>query len=220
MSIKKVGLYGGSFNPIHVGHLRAAEEIREILSLDKILFILTSIHPHKDQEYVPSSDIRLEMLKIATENNFEFEISDVELRRKGPSYTIDTLKYFSRNSEDEHYFIMGIENFLKINTWKSYKSLFKYANFIVVFRPGYESNKIDKLIPKELSNIFKYELSDDKKTVFKNKDSKKLFFIKISGIEVSSTQIRNLLKQKKSVRYYVPERLSDFLKTNRIYSEK
>ena len=115
---------------------------------------------------------------------------------------------------------MGIENFLKINTWKSYKSLFKYANFIIVFRPGYESNRIDKLIPKELSNIFKYELSDDKKTVFKNNNLKRLFFFKISGIEVSSTQIRDLLKQKRSVRYYVPERLLDFLKTNRIYPEK
>ena len=93
---RKIGIFGGSFNPVHLGHLRAAEEIREILSLEKIIFIPTSIHPLKPVKNMPSGRKRFQMLNLAVKDNPCFEVSDLELKREGPSYTIDTLKYFSK----------------------------------------------------------------------------------------------------------------------------
>ena len=217
--MEKIGLYGGSFNPIHIGHLRAAEEICEIMALDKMLFIPTSIHPHKKEDKMLDVKIRLEMIKIACENNFKFEASDVEILRKGSSYTIDTLKHFSKNKENNYYFILGIENFLKISTWKNYKNLFRYSNFIVIFRPGYDNYNTDSLIPSELKKVFKLISSDKIKTVFEHRNSKKLFFLNIDGVEISSTELRDLIRNKQSIRYYVPDSLLDFITLNRFYVE-
>ncbi len=90
------GLFGGSFNPVHIGHLRAAEEVMEILSLDKIVFIPSSIHPIKKDKNIIEAKYRLRMLELATKDNKKFEVSDAEMKRPGPSYTIDTLKHFKK----------------------------------------------------------------------------------------------------------------------------
>lgn len=214
---KRVGLLGGTFNPVHLGHLRAAEEIREILTLDKICFIPAAIPPHKDSEEIISPDDRLRMLEISIQGNPFFEISDVELNRKGASYTIDTLKYFSSNfSEFELYFIVGNELFIEIDTWKNFKELFELSNFIVITRPGF-SEDFSSLIPLAVKDDFRYYKKEKDVTIYLHKSSNTLAIAQIYGVQVSSTQIRDLLRDKKSIKYLVPAPVESYILSKKLY---
>jgi nicotinate-nucleotide adenylyltransferase len=214
---KRIGLLGGTFNPVHLGHLRAAEEIREILTLDKIYFIPAFIPPHKDSSDLASPDDRLKMLELATGGNPFFEISDIELKRKGPSYTIDTLTYFSSTFPDiESYFILGTDLFSEIETWKNYKKLFELSNFAVITRPGFTED-LSLIFPLALKDDFRYYKKEESMTLYLHKSSKILAFVEIAGIEVSSTQIRDLLNKGKSIKYLVPEEVEAYILSKNLY---
>lgn len=220
---KKTGIIGGSFNPVHLGHLRAAEVIREHFSLERVLFIPAAINPQKSDEEMADPRTRYEMLRIATQDNPYFEVSDIELNREGPSYTIDTLTEL-RNSypENHHYFIMGSELFSQITSWKNYSELFNYSNFIVVKRPGSEPFEAEKYIPLEMKDDFRYVKEHSKinhEVIFEHKTSHKIHFITIQGYELSSTMIRNLLIKGSSIRYLVPRKLEQYIQSNNIYTE-
>jgi len=221
---KKIGLLGGSFNPVHIGHLRAAEEIKENFYLDKVIFIPASVNPLKVGENYLNPDIRLEMLDIALEDNPYFELSDIEIERESPSYTIDTLKYFYNDfPNDDHYFIVGSELFSNINTWKKYKELFLYSNFIVIHRPGSRSSDKESYFPLEIKNDFRY-LNDGESyrdtEVFEHKSKSRIYFSSINGIEMSSTMIRNLAGKNRSIKYLVPVELEKYIVYNKIYTEE
>ncbi|HSE83500.1 MAG TPA: nicotinate-nucleotide adenylyltransferase [Thermodesulfobacteriota bacterium] len=240
----KVGLLGGTFNPIHLGHLRAAEEVREILGLEKIYFIPASIPPHKDPLEVASSSHRLKMLEIAARGNPFFEISDFELKHDGPSYTIDTLKFFSTEfPEFDPYFILGTDLFSEIDTWKEYKKLFAMSNFVLITRPGFSLIRIDSphtvrlnasseigkispqgdllsALPVELRDDFRYHKKEEKVIFCTHQSSKTLAFVEIEGIKISSTQIRNLLKKKKSIKYLVPDKVELYILKNKLYTKE
>lgn len=219
----RIGLLGGSFNPVHMGHLRAAEVVRESFSLNKIVFIPAAVNPLKTDEDMSNAAKRLEMLKIATEGNPCFEISDIEIKRGGNSYTIDTLTEFNNTKPgNSYYFIMGSELFSNIETWKDYKRLFDYSNFIVVRRPGTSTVDMENLIPLELANDFRYvkhHNNDNDKVIFEHSSSNRLYFVTIQGFELSSTMIRDLVKKGSSIKYLVPEKLEKYIITNRIYTE-
>ena len=215
----KVGLFGGSFNPLHMGHLRAAEEVREILGLDKVIFIPSSIHPIKNEKSIIDAKYRLKMLELATRDIKEFEVSDVEMKRPGPSYTVDTLKYFKNKFKNYSlFFILGSENFAKIDTWKDYKDLFKYASFAVVSRPGYNLETIGNIIPRGLSKQFKLSENKGDKKVYYHSSGKNLVFFKIRGIRISSTTLRKLVEKGKSIKYFVPDRVNKYILKNKLYS--
>ena len=215
---KKIGLFGGSFNPVHLGHLRAAEEIKELLSLDRVIFIPTAVHPLKQNRSVPDGKKRFHMLKLATRDNPDFEVSEVELKRKGPSYTVDTLKYYSnRYKNKQYYFIIGSENLASIDRWKQYEDLFSYSNFAVIKRPGVKFNKGKSSLPPKLRRMFKLIKSGSDYTEYEHKSSKKLIFLNIRGIRISSTRVRKLIKEKKSVRYYIPNSLNTYILKNNLY---
>ena len=214
----KVGLFGGSFNPLHIGHLRAAEEVREILDLDKIIFIPSSIHPIKNEKSIVSAKYRLKMLELATRDIKEFEISDVEMKRPGPSYTVDTLKYFKdKFKKYSLFFILGTENFAKIDTWQDYKELFKCANFAVLSRPGYNLENIGNIIPRSLVKQFKLVENKGGKTVYKHSRGNSLVFFKIKGIRISSTTLRKLVEKGKSIKYFVPDRVNKYILNKKLY---
>ena len=216
---KRVGLFGGSFNPVHIGHLRAAEEIKEMLQLDKVIFIPTSVHPLKGSKNVPDGRKRYRMLKIATRDNPDFEVSEIELERGGASYTIDTLKYFSKKYKSrEFYFILGSENLSGIEKWKDYQDLFEYSNFVVMKRPGMRSMKGKSAIPSKLRRMFVLKKSDEDLPYFQHKSSNKLIFLNIRGIRISSTKVRKLIKDKKSVRYFIPNSLYTYIMKNNLYT--
>jgi nicotinate-nucleotide adenylyltransferase len=213
----KIGLFGGSFNPIHLGHLRAAEEIREILSLEKIYFIPAFKPPLKDLRSVAPPRDRLKMTELALRGNPFFEVSDVELKREGPSYTIDTLKFFSSKFSDyELFFILGSELFSEIDSWKEYKSLFGLSNFAVIKRPGFSKDLISTL-PLALKNEFRYYQTEDNLIIYQHKSSKILALVQIEGIQVSSTQIRDLINKKRSIKYLVTREVEQYIRDNKLY---
>jgi len=128
----KLGIFGGTFNPIHLGHLRAAEEVREKLALDKVVFIPTGIPPHRPLSEIVQFPHRYEMVKRAISNNPYFEISDIEGKRKSKSYTVDTLKVLNKGKE--LFFIIGLDAFINLNTWKTPERLFQLTHFVVIPR--------------------------------------------------------------------------------------
>jgi len=217
---KKIGLLGGTFNPVHLGHLRAAEEIREILELDKIHFIPASIPPHKDSEDIITGEDRLKMLELATDGNPFFEISDVELKRGGASYTIDTLRHFFYGyPEHEFYLIVGNELFAEIETWKDFKELFALSNFAVITRPGFPED-YSSLIPLAVKEDFRYHKKENEVTTYLHRGSKTLYIVQIEGIQVSSTQIRELSKKNKSIKYLVPVTVESYISSKKLYKKE
>ena len=214
----KTGLMGGSFDPVHAGHLRAAEEISEKLALEEVIFVPTLVSPHKSSEAMAHSSHRLNMLNLSIKRNPRFKISDMELRREPPSYTIDTLRSLNRsNPQNEYYFIMGSELFAEIDTWKDFAELFNYSSFVVLRRPGYDFSDSPSLIPLALENAFRYSYSDKGMDVFAHTSSTKLFFVDIAGIRVSSTEVRELVRRGNSLRYMVAREVEGYIAENGLY---
>lgn len=214
----KIGLMGGSFDPVHAGHLRAAEEISERLALDEMVFIPTLVSPHKSSETMTASSHRLNMLNLSAKRNSRFRVSDMELRREPPSYTIDTLRALKQSgSENGYYFIMGCELFAEIDTWKDFAELFNYSSFVVLRRPGYDFADSASPIPLALKNDFRYSYSGAGMDVFAHKSSNKLFFADIAGIRVSSTEVRELARHGNSLRYLVPREVERYIAENGLY---
>lgn len=213
---QKVGLFGGTFDPIHFGHLRAAEEIKQILDLEKVYFIPSAIPPHKTQSNITDPFKRLQMIKLAIEGNEYFDISEFELNSDTTSYTIKTLQHFKQiDPEQELYFILGNEQFNNIESWKDYKRLFDLTNFAVITRPGFSELQSAK-VPLALKDDFRYHNSIENVTSYTNKD-KEIVFIEIKGIEISSTDIRSFVKSKKSIKYLVPNQVQKYILSEKLY---
>ena len=214
----KIGFMGGSFDPVHAGHLRAAEEISEKLELDEVVFIPALISPHKNSDTMTDSSHRLNMLNLSIKTNPHFKISDMELRREPPSYTVDTLRSLNEsNPEDRRYFIMGSELFAEIDMWKDFAELFNYSSFVVLRRPGYDVPDSASLIPLALKNDFRYSYSDKGMDVFAHTSSNELFFVDIAGVRVSSTEVRELASRGNSLRYLVVPEVEEYIAENGLY---
>lgn len=197
---KSVGLLGGTFNPIHIGHLLVAEYARAELGLDQVIFIPAARPPHKEGQSIPEGKVRLDMVNLAVAGNPTFSTSDVELVRPGPSYTIDTLNHFQGiYPHSAIYFIMGADSLLLINTWKDIELLSRAARLVVVTRPGY-TLQVDDYI-SGLPQIF----------------TDNLIFLQAPGIDLSSTDIRNRLKERKTIRYLLPEGVEQYIRTQGLY---
>jgi nicotinate-nucleotide adenylyltransferase len=186
----KIGILGGTFNPIHIGHLILAEEIREKLGLDKIVFVPTFIPPHKSSADVAEPRHRLAMIKAAIKGNKYFGVSDAEIKRKGPSYTIDTLKEFKdRYPGYDMYFITGSDLLNYLDAWKDLDQIITMVKFVVATRPGYPLEKIPSYI----------------KTV------------DIRAVDISAFEIRQRVKEGKSFRYLVPEVVFGYIEKHSLY---
>ena len=194
-----IGLFGGTFDPIHVGHLRVAEEIRQDFSLERIYFIPSGVPPHKRGRAITDADERLRMVKAALKGNKFFRISQVEAIRQGPSYTIDTLQHFGKRFR-ELYFLIGIDAFSEIKTWHLYKELFHHAHFIVMTRPM----ATRKAPLAELPRYLKKDAKKVGEAVFEHASGKNIYFHDITQMDISSTKIKELLKRRRSIRYLVP----------------
>lgn len=219
-NLPRIGLFGGTFNPVHLGHLRAAEEVREILGLHSVYFIPAYMPPHKDTTGIASPVDRLKMLALATQGNPFFRISDVELNRGGSSYTIDTLEYFSFTFPDsELYFVLGSDLFSEIDTWRDYKRLFESSNFAVIMRPGF-CNDFSSLCPLALKDEFRYYKQENGIITYLHKSSKVLQLVQIDGIQISSTRIRELIKEYKSIKYLVPNEVESYIQTKKLYAQE
>lgn len=138
----RIGLFGGTFNPIHLGHLQAASRVMTQLSLTSVLFIPAAIPPHKALDGIATASDRLEMIRLAISDKPGFAVSEVELNRAGPSYTIDTVTHFQSGNagEVQYYLIVGLDAFLEMDTWKSYKTLISKIPLVILARPDIASS--------------------------------------------------------------------------------
>ena len=210
----KIGILGGTFDPVHFGHLRTAEEVGENFGLEKVYLIPSNKPPHKKRRQVTGFNERLTMLKYAIEDSEILDVLDIEGKRGGYSYTIDTLRELSSESwfgkDADMYFIIGIDAFGEIDTWKDYKRLFKYANFIVVKRPGYSG--LEEVIKKIKIPYVKKEGD-----IIELATGKNLYLTSVTYMDISSTKIRELIRKGKSISFLLPEKVKDYILKKKLY---
>lgn len=214
-----IGLFGGTFNPIHMGHLRSAEEIGDSFKLNRVIFIPASHPPHKKKEGMISALQRAEMVRLAISDNPRFSLSEVELHRPGKSYSIETIEHFRRQfgPETQLFFILGLDAFLEINTWKEYGALFDLCHFVVMTRPGFEKNFSREHLPVELAGDFCY---DSEKDGFAHRSGFLVYPREITALDISSTRIRDDVQKGQSIKYLLPEAVERYIHYHRLYRTK
>ena len=192
--MKRIGFFGGTFNPIHMGHLAIAQMAQETFKLDKVIFIPSHQPPHKNIAPLAPAKDRYKMVRLAVAGNNNFEVTDVETLRVGKSYTIDTLRYFRKiySAKAKLFFIIGGDSFSTLPKWKNIDEILKLVTFIVVNRPGFHAS---------------------------NKNIKHLTVTK-PGIDISSSYLRSRIESGKSVRYLVPEAIFHYIEKNGLYKNK
>ncbi|HEX3030407.1 MAG TPA: nicotinate-nucleotide adenylyltransferase [Clostridia bacterium] len=201
----KIGISGGTFDPIHHGHLIISEIARDTFNLDKVLFIPTGTPPHKTNSVIADSNDRYEMVKRAVGSNPYFEASCIEIERKGNTYTIDTLlelrKQYGENID--FYFIVGADTVNEIVTWKEFEKVCGLCEFIAFKRPG--------------SDIIQYEHVGEQ---LRKNYGAKIHFTDAPMVEISSTDIRQRVQSGRSIKYLVPEYVEEYIDIKKLYTKK
>lgn len=196
---------GGTFDPIHYGHLVIAEAVRSKYNMDKVIFVPSGCPPHKNCSNVSSAMDRYTMTALATATNRYFDISTVEIDRSGKSYTYDSLIEFKKKyPKHDIYFITGADAIKDITTWYNYEKLLEMCYFIAATRPGYT---LSNLKNKELQMLSKKQLEN-------------IEIIEVPGIEVSSTDIKRRVRENKSIKYLLPETVEDYITKYDLYLKK
>jgi nicotinate-nucleotide adenylyltransferase len=219
MKKERIGLFGGTFNPIHFGHLKAAESVQKKFSLNRVLFIPSYIPPYKESaEIAPACD-RLKMAELALQNCPQFISSSMEIEARGKSYSILTIEKIKKTYSNAWiFFILGVDAFLEIDTWKDYKRVLEECLFIVTTRPGYileEAKNVlsgkysERVYPSPLPPKIEDEL-------FMNY---KIFLCPIEALDISSTEIRRKVKKHLSLKGLVPERVESYIQEHRLYQK-
>jgi nicotinate-nucleotide adenylyltransferase len=214
----KTGILGGTFNPIHLAHLRIAEEVMQACQLDEVLFIPAAEPPHKMVAGEVSFAHRMAMVKIAIRNYPGFHASDLEIRRRGKSFSVDTLEILhQKKPQGERYFIIGLDSYRDIASWKDFARLFSLCHLVVTTRPGVGlSNPLDPL-PVAIRKEFCY---DDQTGEIRHSSGNQLIFINKINIDISSSQIRTLLSEGQSIRGLVPQEVADYIEEHSLYRTK
>jgi len=214
----KWGLLGGTFDPIHLGHLRGAEEMLDMFNLDRIIFMPSSRPPHKPEEKVISFAHRELMIRLAIEDNIKFSFSEVEQLREGKSYSVETVEYLLHQhvNDLELYFIVGQDAFQAVTTWKDWERLLLLCNFAVMTRPGYDDLRLDAILPKNFAAQFAY---DQKIDGFIGPTGHTIFFRHISFLDISSSRIRQMVKEGKSIKYLTTDKVRQYIIENALYKD-
>jgi nicotinate-nucleotide adenylyltransferase len=199
----KIGLFGGTFDPIHVGHLISAENVRELYGLDKIIFIPSAQPPHKRLSLVTPAKWRLKMVQLAIQNNPFFECSSIEIDKPGVSYTIETIQEYRKHySKKELFFIVGSDSLFEMHSWYRIEDLVQLCEFIFVHRPGYalweDQLKRLKLPSKVLKVLMKHP-------------------VQLDPVGVSSSEIRKRIAEERSIRYLLPAKVQKMIFEKKIY---
>jgi nicotinate-nucleotide adenylyltransferase len=210
----RVGLFGGSFNPIHFGHLRAAEEVREMLKLDLVYFVPASSPPHKPEGELAPAEHRLQMVRLATKGNRHFMVSDAEIRRAGRSYTIDTAKHFTTTlrHQAQIFILMGSDQFLELETWKDCDELVKLCSIAVHtrLRDGEAAAKVS------LAALYRFGYIREQDH-YVHPGGQTLSFVQTTFFPISATQIRTKIQNNESINYLLPGDVVDYLRRHALY---
>lgn len=188
--MQRIGILGGTFNPVHIGHLILGEEAVWKLKLDRLIYIPSYVPPHKDVD-IASPEDRFNMVDIAIEDNPHFEVSRVEIDNKGTSYSVNTLRELKKNFGEKAtlFFITGSDSLRELFSWKDVDEIFKLSNFVVAQRPGYPVEEV----PENIQTVV------------------------ITPIEISSSEVRRRIKEARSIRYLVPDRVRNYIYKKKLY---
>lgn len=218
-----IGLMGGMFDPIHMGHINCAEQAADLFNLEKVYFVPTAVPPHKKIGNAEAED-RFAMVRIALANQARFEVSRFEIDKEPPTYSIDTVKDFLKRHGPKLYFVIGMDAFEEIDTWKSSESLLRICNFIVISRPGWDARKT----AEKLENSFKEKNVELKQ--ISNKGDATNEFLRLTGstcsvhicpsaeVDISSTAIREAIRKGKPIKNLVPEGVEQYIIDKGLYS--
>ena len=192
--MRRIGVLGGTFNPIHIGHLVSAQIVCERLKLDKVIFVPSYLPPNKSRRNVIDAGHRYNMVRLAIKGNRHFEVSDFEIKRKGISYSIDTLEFFYNkfSCNIRLFFIIGADNLVELHTWRRIDDILKLATFVAVNRPGtgFTEGRI------------------------------KVRTVDIPVLDVSSSSIRKRIAAGKTVRYLLPDAVIRYIQKYKLYLSK
>jgi nicotinate-nucleotide adenylyltransferase len=218
---KRIALYGGTFDPVHLGHLAVARKVSQIFEIDELLFVPAWIAPHKRAREVTPALHRYAMLALATQGESQLLISRVELESPARSYTVETLAHFETElgSDAELFFVMGADSWSEIRTWKQWERLLAMANHIVVTRPGYELDLSD------MSSEVRQRIVDLRKAGNESRSAvpsgKHIFFTGAVQVEISATEIRHAAREQKFARLeqLVPKSVAEYIIKYELYRE-
>lgn len=201
---KRIAVMGGTFDPIHYGHLVTAEATRDKFELEKVIFVPTGTPPHKEYRKVSSRENRYLMTILATITNPYFEVSDIELKREGYTYTVDTLKKIMEiHGEDTQiYFITGADAVMEILAWKNVEQVLNMCKIVSAYRPGYDINQFR-------NKVFEIE------RIYKNK----VYLIEVPALAISSTDIRYRIKNNRTIKYLLPEQVENYVLKKGLYRD-
>ena len=212
----RLGILGGTFDPIHLGHLCLAEDVGDELGLESLYLIPAALPPHKEKRSISPFHHRLEMTRLAAGESPLFEAFDLEGRRGGISFSIETLREFHKLFQPklELFFIIGTDAFLQIETWKEYQRLFDYAHFVVIERPGVESERLEPF----LNTIgLGFEKKEGKGMTYVAPSGNLLIYKIATLMDISSTSIRERVAEGRSIRFLVPESISEYILEKGLY---
>ncbi len=211
----KLGILGGTFDPIHLGHLRSAEEIGQRLKLEKVYLIPSALPPHKTNARITPFHHRLAMTRLGTDGSQLLETMDLEGKRAGFSYSIETLRELHQifGPTAELFFILGTDAFLEIKTWRNYRSLFDYAHFVVLSRAGHKNRNLNAIF----NDLGIRASGKDPRHHFVAPSGKLIIPVTPTRLEISSTKIRNMVKENRSIRFLVPEAVRAYIMEKGFY---
>jgi len=211
----RIGILGGTFDPIHFGHLRLAEEMCEEMELEKVYLIPGASPPHKRRRPVTPFNDRLAMTESAAEGSPLLEALDLEGRREGMSYSIETLRELHGLFKPDLnlFFLIGADAFLEIMTWKEYESLFDYCNFVVMKRPGFPVKELESFVLSLGVGL----MPGKERNSFISPAGNSLIYKEAAFLDISSTSIREDVRRGKSVRFLVPESVRSYIVEKGLY---
>lgn len=218
MAGKRIGILGGTFDPVHIGHLAVAEEVLEEMGLDCIWFVPAAQPPHKPEYGISPFVDRIAMLETAVGLRPDFVISLLESELPAPSYTIDTLKELRRRlaGDTELFFIIGLDAFAEIATWKSYDVLLEQACFVVITRPSHDPATLEYIMASCFAG-YVFDSGTGTWTAGEDSDSGRIYVINMKPRDVSSTKIRGLVREDRPVRGLVPRGVEDYIRDKGLY---
>lgn len=200
--MEKIGIMGGTFNPIHYGHLFLAENAYEQIGLDQVLFMPSKNPPHKEKTDILPEWQRVDMISLAIKNNPHFRLSDLELRREGITYTADTVTILAREDlAKEYYFIVGADSLFMMQSWMKPQIIFKYCKVVAASRDHAEREELRRQI-----DFLKERYHAD------------IILIEMPTIQISSAVIRERIAANKTIRYYLPDAVIDYIEKNQLYN--
>lgn len=220
---RSVGIFGGTFNPIHAGHLAVAEDVAESQGLDQILFVPAGHPPHKPDEAIPAARHRLEMIRLAIAGNRRFAVSDVEIRLRGPSYSVRTIPILQKKlgASTRLFFLVGLDAFLEIPMWHEPERLLTLCDFIVIYRdiPGGFGGVKKLPYPVTVDSLALAELDRGTRSsvVGTLPGGREVRFIRSHDIPVSATEIRRRLAEGRTVKYLLPASVESYIMKHGFY---